>query len=382
MPEAKAIRLTETVKAGGCASKLSPAVLDKVLGKLPRQHDPNVLVGFDHADDAGVYKIDPGTALVQTVDFFTPIVDDPYTFGQIAATNSLSDVYAMGGRPITALALVCFPANGELEILEQILAGGLSKMMEASCTVVGGHSIRDEETKFGYSVTGLIDPSRIFTNGGAQPGDRLLFTKSLGTGVISTAIKNGTAKQSWIDAAVRSMTTLNKAAAEVITVFCATATDHVAAGSEPALSPAKGPAQTEHSSAALDLPIHSLTDVTGFGLIGHAREMALASKVSLRFRINQIPLLEGALDCVRAGNLPGGLKNNRDFAECVVGYEEGIPEEFRTILFDPQTAGGLLIAVAPESLLHLIRALNVAGVPAVEIGEVTPVTKPVISVTT
>jgi selenide,water dikinase len=382
MPEVKAIRLTETVKAGGCASKLSPAVLDKVLGKLPRQHDPNVLVGFDHADDAGVYKIDPGTALVQTVDFFTPIVDDPYTFGQIAATNSLSDVYAMGGRPITALALVCFPANGELEILEQILAGGLSKMMEASCTVVGGHSIRDEETKFGYSVTGLIDPSRIFTNGGAQPGDRLLFTKSLGTGVISTAIKNGTAKQSWIDAAVRSMTTLNKAAAEVITVFCATATDHVAAGSEPALSPAKGPAQTEHSSAALDLPIHSLTDVTGFGLIGHAREMALASKVSLRFRINQIPLLEGALDCVRAGNLPGGLKNNRDFAECVVGYEESIPEEFRTILFDPQTAGGLLIAVAPESLLHLIRALNVAGVPAVEIGEVTPVTKPVISVTT
>ena len=381
MPEVKT-RLTETVKAGGCASKLSPAALDKVLGKLPRQHDPNVLVGFDHADDAGVYKIDPGTALVQTVDFFTPIVDDPYTFGQIAATNSLSDVYAMGGRPITALALVCFPANGELEILEQILAGGLSKMMEASCTVVGGHSIRDEETKFGYSVTGLIDPSRIFTNGGAQPGDRLLFTKSLGTGVISTAIKNGTAKQSWIDAAVRSMTTLNKAAAEVITVFCATATDHVAAGSEPALSPAKGPAQTEHSSAALDLPIHSLTDVTGFGLIGHAREMALASKVSLRFRINQIPLLEGALDCVRAGNLPGGLKNNRDFAECVVGYEEGIPEEFRTILFDPQTAGGLLIAVAPESLLHLIRALNVAGVPAVEIGEVTPVTKPVISVTT
>jgi len=382
MPEVKAIRLTETVKAGGCASKLSPAVLDKVLGKLPRQHDPNVLVGFDHADDAGVYKIDPGTALVQTVDFFTPIVDDPYTFGQIAATNSLSDVYAMGGRPITALALVCFPANGELEILEQILAGGLSKMIEASCTVVGGHSIRDEETKFGYSVTGLIDPIRIFTNGGAQPGDRLLFTKSLGTGVISTAIKNGTAKPSWIDAAVRSMTTLNKAAAEVITVFCATATDHVAAGSEPALSPAKGPPQTEHSSASLDLPIHSLTDVTGFGLIGHAREMALASNVSLRFRINQIPLLEGAMDCVRAGNLPGGLKNNRDFAECVVGYEEGIPEEFRTILFDPQTAGGLLIAVAPESLLHLIRALNVAGVPAVEIGEVTPVTKPVISVTT
>src|SRR5216683_2755202 len=164
MPEAKAIRLTETVKAGGCASKLSPAVLDKVLGKLPRQHDPN-------------------------------------TFGQIAATNSLSDVYAMGGRPITALALVCFPANGELEILEQILAGGLSKMMEASCTVVGGHSIRDEEAKFGYSVTGLIHPGKVFTNGGAKPGDALILTKPIGTGVISTAIKKEKAEESWVTAA-------------------------------------------------------------------------------------------------------------------------------------------------------------------------------------
>ena len=370
MPDVKTIRLTETVKAGGCASKLSPAVLDKVLGKLPRQHDPNVLVGFDHADDAGVYKIAPGLALVQTVDFFTPIVDDPYTFGQIAATNALSDVYAMGGRPVTALAHVCFPANGDLEVLEQILAGGLSKMMEASCTVVGGHSIRDEETKFGYSVTGLIDPSRIFTNGGAQPGDRLLFTKSLGTGVISTAIKQGTAKQPWIDAATRSMTTLNKTASEVIAAFT---TKHVGAGVPPA--------PAERSSAVSSLPIHSLTDVTGFGLIGHAREMALASHVSLRFRINQIPLLEGALDCIRAGNIPGGLKNNRDFAECVVGYEEGIPEELKTILFDPQTAGGLLIAVAPDSSADLIRDLKATGVPAVEIGEVLERSKPLIAVT-
>ncbi len=181
MPEVK-IRLTETVKAGGCASKLSPALLDQVLGKLPRQHDPNVLVGFDHADDAGVYQIAPDTALVQTVDFFTPMVDDPYTFGQIAATNALSDVYAMGGRPITALALVCFPPKGDLEVLEQILAGGLSKMMEAKCTVVGGHSIRDEETKFGYSVTGLIDPDRIFTNGGARARRPLAVYQSAGHG--------------------------------------------------------------------------------------------------------------------------------------------------------------------------------------------------------
>src|SRR5271170_3409548 len=195
MSDAKPFRLTESVKAAGCASKLSPAALDKVLGKLARQHDPNVLVGFDHADDAGVYQIAPDQALVQTVDFFTPVVDDPYTFGQIAATNALSDIYAMGGKPLTALALVCFPEKADLEILERILAGGLSKMIEAGCTVIGGHSIRDEETKFGYAVTGLIDPKRVPSNAGAKSGDRLLFTRSLGTGVISTAIKREAAKQ-------------------------------------------------------------------------------------------------------------------------------------------------------------------------------------------
>jgi selenide,water dikinase len=382
MPEVK-IRLTETVKAGGCASKLSPALLDQVLGKLPRQHDANVLVGFDHADDAGVYRITPDLALVQTVDFFTPMVDDPYTFGQIAATNALSDVYAMGGRPITALAHVCFPAKGDFEVLEQILAGGLSKMMEANCTVVGGHSIRDEETKFGYSVTGLIDPERVFTNGGARPGDRLLFTKALGTGVISTAIKKGTAKPSWIEAATRSMTTLNKTASELIVVFSTQAETTAAHVGTAALG-----RPAEPSSAALSprpttsdqRPIHSLTDVTGFGLIGHAREMALASNVSLRFHIHQIPLLEGALDCIRAGNIPGGLNNNRDFAECVVGYDEAIPEELKTILFDPQTAGGLLVAVAPEHSPDLIRDLKAAGVPVVEIGEVRERTKPLIAV--
>ena len=373
MPDVKT-RLTETVKAGGCASKLSPAVLDKVLGKLPRQRDPNVLVGFDHADDAGVYQIGPDTALVQTVDFFTPIVDDPYTFGQIAATNALSDVYAMGGRPITALAHVCFPANGDVEVLQQILAGGLSKMMEANCTVVGGHSIRDEETKFGYSVTGLIHPQRVFTNGGARPGDRLLFTKALGTGVISTAIKKGTAKQSWIEAATRSMTTLNKTAAEVIVSF-GSPTSHVGTAAQSSAALSQRPTTNDQR------PIHSLTDVTGFGLIGHAREMALASSVSLRFCINRIPLLEGALDCIRAGNIPGGLKNNRDFAECVVGYEEGIPEELKTVLFDPQTAGGLLIAVAAENSSDLVRNLRAAGVRAVEIGEVLPMSKPLITVT-
>src|SRR6202451_1667189 len=216
MANATPIRLTETVKAGGCASKLSPAILDKVLSRLPRQNDPNVLVGFDHADDAGVYLIGRGTALVQTVDFFTPMVDDPYTFGQIAATNALSDVYAMGGKPLTSLALVCFPEKADLAILERILAGGLSKMIEAGCTVIGGHSIRDEETKFGYSVTGLIHPRKVLGNKGAKHGDHLIFTKALGTGVISTAIKKNKAEAAWIDAVVRSMTTLNKRAAEVI----------------------------------------------------------------------------------------------------------------------------------------------------------------------
>jgi len=331
-----------------------------------------VLVGFDHADDAGVYQLGPGTALVQTVDFFTPIVDDPYVFGQIAATNALSDVYAMGGRPITSLAMVCFPEKGDLAILERILAGGLSKMIEAGCTVIGGHSIRDDETKFGYSVTGLVDPGRVLTNAGARPGDRLLFTKALGTGVISTAIKKGVARQSWIDAAVASMTTLNKTAAEVIT------TARVGQGWSLSRAKSREPGQAERSSALF--AVHAMTDITGFGLIGHARELALASNVSLRFHANRIPLIEGALDCVRAGHIPGGLKANREFAECMVGYEDGIGNEVKTMLFDPQTAGGLLISVAPEDSAELTRALATAGVPAIEIGEVLPEGKPVISV--
>ena len=317
-----------------------------MLGKLARQHDPNVLVGFDHADDAGVYLIAPDQALVQTVDFFTPIVDDPYTFGQIAATNSLSDVYAMGGKPLTALALVCFPEKADLAILEHILAGGLSKMIEAGCTVIGGHSIRDEETKFGYSVTGMVHPKKVLANVGAKPGDSLLFTKAIGTGVISTAIKKGEAEPLWIDAAVQSMTTLNKRAAEVI--------------------------------SAGDFRVSAMTDVTGFGLMGHAREMVLASDVSIRISAASVPLIDGALECVRAGYIPGGLKNNRDFAECLVEYDAEVPEDVRALLFDPQTAGGLLIST-PDGQ-QLTKALNHTGVPAVEIGEVLPNAKPRIRV--
>ena len=324
-----------------------------MLGKLARQHDPNVLVGFDHADDAGVYQLGPDTALVQTVDFFTPIVDDPFTFGQIAATNSLSDVYAMGGRPLTALAMVCFPAKGDLEILERILAGGLSKMIEAGCTVIGGHSIRDDETKFGYSVTGVIDPKRVLQNGGAKAGDKLIFTKALGTGVISTAIKKGVAKQSWIDAAVASMTALNKTAAGVMTAELRSART----GEAPV--PTRPPV------------IHALTDVTGFGMIGHLREMILASEgVSATLHSSRVPFLDGARDCIQAGHIPGGLNANREFAECMVTYDSDVAAEIRTILFDPQTAGGLLAAVAPESAKKLLGALRAAGVPAQEIGEI------------
>ncbi len=342
-----------------------------MLGKLARQHDANVLVGFDHADDAGVYQLAPDTALVQTVDFFTPIVDDPYTFGQIAATNALSDVYAMGGRPLTAMAMVCFPEKAELEILERILAGGLSKMIEAGCTVIGGHSIRDDETKFGYSVTGVIDPRRVLKNGGARAGDHLIFTKAIGTGVISTAIKKGVARQSWIDAAVQSMTTLNKVAAEVMT-----------AESRSARPLRLGSGQAGEAPVPTRSPVvRALTDVTGFGLIGHLREMILASGgVSATLYASCIPLLEGALDCIRAGHIPGGLNANRDFAECIVTYNGDVPEEIKTILFDPQTAGGLLAAVAPESAHQLLAALRAAGVPAQDIGEITATSHPRIHV--
>jgi len=329
-----------------------------VLGKLARQHDPNVLVGFDHADDAGVYQIAPDQALVQTVDFFTPVVDDPYTFGQIAATNALSDVYAMGGRPLTSLALVCFPDKADLAILERILAGGLSKMTEAGCTVIGGHSIRDDETKFGYAVTGLVHPRKVLANNGAKAGDALVFTKPLGTGVISTAIKNGKAEPAWIETAVQSMTTLNKKAAELIV----------------------GHNHNAHGFNSQGFEVHGMTDVTGFGLIGHARELALASNVSLQIFSEKIGVLPGALECIRAGYIPGGLNANRDFAECIVGYETEISPELKALLFDPQTAGGLLISIAETTSERFISQARDLGIDARHIGNVTESQKPLIRI--
>ncbi len=308
--EKAAPKLTAKTRAGGCAAKLSPKILDRALKNLPRWENENVLIGYDTADDAGIYKIAPDLALVQTVDFFTPVVDDPYTFGAIAAANAVSDVYAMGGRAISALSILGWPAGEDEDVLGKIMAGGADKLKESGVSVLGGHSINDPEVKFGYAVTGLIHPDRVKSNAGAKEGDVLLLTKKIGTGVISSALKKGIAKQEHVEGAMQSMLTLNRAAAE-----------------------------------AMDgLDVHGVTDVTGFGLLDHAREMALASNVTLEIAANDVRFLDGALEYARAGALSGGLGNNRDFvASCVEGASE-----VDDLLYDPQTSGGLLIAL-PEA---------------------------------
>ena len=305
-----------------------------MLASLPRVPNENVLIGFDTSDDAGVYKLTESLALVQTVDFFTPIVDDPYTFGAIAAANSLSDVYAMGGRPISALSILAYPAKGDLEDLKQILKGGAEKMQEAGCAVLGGHSIADDEIKFGYAVTGTIDPKRVKPNSGAMAGDALVFTKRLGTGVIATALKRGLASDGDVRAAVESMLALNRLACERM----------------------------------LQFDVHGCTDVTGFGLIGHAREMALASVVTLEIEVDCLRFLPGAVAYSRAGAIPGGLKNNREFASCAVERAREIPEEIENLLYDPQTSGGLLITLPESDAKELVRTLDGAH----RIGRVLP----------
>jgi selenide,water dikinase len=321
--------------------------LDSVLARLPKQFDPNVLVGFDTADDAGVYQLSPELALVQTVDFFTPIVDDPYTFGQIAAANALSDVYAMGGRPISALSIVGFPNTGrDVEILEKILQGGLAKMQEAGCTVIGGHSIGDEEIKFGYAVTGVINPQRVLKNVGAQPGDRLILTKRLGTGVIGTALKKDRAAKATVDAAILSMCTLNRTGMEI----------------------------------ALPMEVHAATDVTGFGLLGHAREMAMGSQVSFSIDSGQIEFLPEARALAQEGFLPGGLMRNQEFIGASVEFAPSVPEDVRNLLFDPQTSGGLLLSVTAQDARRLLESLRASGVDAQQVGEVIEKTHPLIHV--
>ena len=294
-----------------------------MLAGLPRVTNENVLVGFETSDDAGVYKLTPECALVQTVDFFTPIVDDPYLFGAIAAANSLSDVYAMGGRPLTALSIVAYPGNGDLTDLAQILRGGAEKIHEGGCVVIGGHSINDEEIKFGYSITGSVHPDRVLMNSGARPGDVLMFTKSIGTGVISTALKRGIATDEHVRASIDSMLTLNRAAGE----------------------------------AMQDLDVHGCTDITGFGLIGHGREMASGSGVTLEIQVDSVRFLPGAVEYARAGAIPGGLKNNREFASCAVETTRELATEIENLLYDPQTSGGLLISLPERDAAQLERRL-------------------------
>jgi selenide,water dikinase len=304
--------------------------LDHVLARIPRVQDSNVLIGFDTADDAGVYRLTPECALVQTVDFFTPIVDDPYTFGAIAAANSLSDVYAMGGRPVTSLSVLCYPVKGDEDDLVQILTGGAAKMQEAGCVVLGGHSVNDDEIKFGYAVTGTIHPDRVKANSGARVGDALVFTKRIGTGVIATALKRGIARPEHVAAAIESMLMLNRAACE----------------------------------AMLPFDVHGCTDVTGFGLIGHGREMALASNVTLEIEAASVRFLPGAVDYARQNAIPGGLKNNREFVSCVV---EGA-SPFDDLLYDPQTSGGLLISLPEADAARL----EIGYPDAYRIGRVLP----------
>jgi selenide,water dikinase len=332
-------------------------LLDSVLRRLPRQIDPNLLVGFDTHDDAGVYRVADNLALVQTVDFFTPIVDDPYLYGQIAAANSLSDVYAMGGRPVCALSIVAFPEKGDPEILEQILRGGLAKMEEAACTVVGGHSVRDEDMKFGYAVTGLINPQQVWRNVGAEAGDALLLTKALGTGVISTALKRASVPESVLAASVASMARLNRDAAE-------------------ALREVDGLSGSAEGAGA----IHAVTDVTGFGLLGHALEMAAGSDVSLEIDHARVDYLPGAVEAAREGHLAGGLKNNREFVGGCADFAATVREEFRHLLYDPQTSGGLLVAIAPGVADAALAALARRGVAAHAIGQVVSKRSPLIQI--
>ena len=357
---AEPVKLTAMAKAAGCAAKLNPATLDGILRKLPRQTDPNVLVGFDTNDDAGIYLLGENLALVQTVDFFTPIVDDPFLFGKIAAANALSDVYAMGGRPISSLSIVGFPEKADPAILEEIIRGGLAMMSEAKCSVIGGHSIRNEDMLFGYAVTGAIDPRRVWRNVGARAGDVLLFTKPLGTGVITTALKKNCATPESIDAAVVAMTTLNRDAAAAL---------H----------------EVEEKAGAAS-PIHAVTDVTGFSLLGHAREMALGDPahnippVSFEIDHAAFAYFPGAVEAAREGHLSGGLKNNRAFVSDCAAFAPSVPTEYQDLLFDPQTSGGLLVAIAPEHADAALKSMARHNVSAAQVGRVVAKTSPIILV--
>ena len=333
------IRLTRFTHGLGCACKLRPQALEEVLRDLPVPGDPNLLVGAQTADDAAVYRIDDGTAIVQTVDFFTPVVDDPREFGAIAAANALSDVYAMGGRPLFALNIVGFPSNRlPLSVLQRILEGAAETAAEAGIVIAGGHTVDDTEPKFGLAVTGVIAPGRILTNAGARPGDALILTKPIGTGILATAAKRGLASPGMTAGAIRTMRSLNRGAA----------------------------------LAMEEVPVHACTDVTGFGLLGHLKEMARASGVDVEVDARGVPVLEGTREMARAGAVPGGTRANLDYVADVVDWPDELGEIDRWLLCDAQTSGGLLIAVAEEEVEGLLGGLRRRGVPeAAPVGRVT-----------
>jgi selenide,water dikinase len=314
------------------------------LHDLPKFYHPDMLVGTETADDAGVFRLRPDLAIVNTVDFFTPIVDDPYLFGQISAANSLSDVYAMGGDPKTCMNIVCFPKGKmDIAILGEILKGGADKVKESGAVIIGGHSIIDEEIKYGLAVTGVIHPDKIFRNVGVQEGDALILTKALGTGIISTALKKGKASEESVNEAVVSMTTLNAAA----------------------------------SSVARKHKVHAISDITGYGILGHAQEMASGSGVTLVIESSKLPLLKSAVRLAEKGYLTGGCKRNKDYLDDKMAIDKSIREGLVEVALDPQTSGGLLIAVAKRHAAKLIEDLHAAGVAAAcEVGYATSLQKP------
>jgi selenide,water dikinase len=330
------IRLTELASCAGCAAKLGAAELRSVMERVSPATDDRVLVGYGSSDDAGVYLLRDDLALVSTVDFFTPIVDDPYDFGRIAATNALSDVYAMGGRPLTALNIVAFPEDLDLDILAQILEGGASVARAAGVAVIGGHTIKDAEPKYGMAVTGVVDPKRIVTNAAARSGDALVLTKPLGTGILTTALKRGAILAEDLDEAVRVMTTLNDGAARAM----------LAAGA------------------------HAATDITGFGLLGHGGGLARASNVRLVIHAEAVPFMDRVLALIDAGVVPGGTRHNAETHAAFTDFARSVPRAVRVGLSDAQTSGGLLISIASDAVDALSRELNESGALAAVIGEV------------
>lgn len=331
---------------GGCTAKLGAGVLSRILEKLPRgEKDPNLLVGYDSRDDAAVYRVTEDLALVQTVDFFPPMVDDPYIFGQIAAANALSDVYAMGGEVKTALNLVCFPENMDLNVLGEILRGGAEKVAEAGGILAGGHSIADTGVKYGLSVTGLVDSHHLYANDAGQPGDKLLLTKALGVGLLCTANRVGEAAPEHMAAAISSMTTLNKTAAEISRRYT----------------------------------VHAATDVTGFSFLGHLHEM-MGGKLSCKINARAVPVLPGAEKAADDFLYTAAGQRNRNHTGPFVRFE-GVPFAMEEVLFDPQTSGGLLLAVDPAEASALEKELQSAGLPAKIVGEIVPRTETEITVT-